>query len=293
MGGSPSKPAETPELDQPWRNFDWGEKDKLKEHLEYFQLKSQSLTHIKILVAGQIGAGKSSFINSVVSAFQGKIISVAQTDASDSAISHSFTQTLKAYRIRRADADLPFEICDIMGLEPHTLLGIQPDDVVKTIHGHVKEGYKFTENPIGHKNESYKETPSLSDQAFCLVYVVDANTIQFSSNDNILIEKLRLIRKRISDEGIPQVVVLTKVDELCPLVKKDLQKVFYSKKIREAVRMCNSKIGVPMNLIFPVKNYHEETQTNDVADVLILNAFQQIVCTANERLSHGFSHCSD
>lgn len=57
--------------------------------------------------------------------------------------------------------------------------------------------------------------------------------------------------------------------------------------------MCNSKIGVPMNLIFPVKNYHEETQTNDVADVLILNAFQQIVCTANERLSHGFSHCSD
>ncbi len=48
------------------------------------------------------------------------------------------------------------------------------------------------------KSEDYVSDPLLSDQAFCLVYVVDANTIQFASDR--LTDKLRIIRKRISDK---------------------------------------------------------------------------------------------
>ncbi len=49
---------------------------------------------------------------------------------------------LNAHHIRSADADLPFEICDIMGLEPTNISEHEPDDIVKAIFGHVKEGYK-------------------------------------------------------------------------------------------------------------------------------------------------------
>ncbi|XP_009304423.1 interferon-induced protein 44-like [Danio rerio] len=293
MGGSKSKQTPTDDsskkLDKPWRNFDWEQKDRLKERLEKFQLSSPDLNCVKLLVAGQIGAGKSSFINSVNSAFQGQIVCDAQADA-QSAASHSYTKKLEGYRIKNADADLPFEICDVMGLEPQELSGLQPEDVVKIIHGHVKEGYKFTENPITSKSESYNEIPSLSDQAFCLVYVVDANTIQLKSDDTTLLKKLRLIRKKLTDEGIPQVIVLTKVDEACKLVESNLKDIYYSITIKKKMEFCSAEIGVPMTMIFPVKNYHNEVDTDDSVDALILKAFDQIVRSANARLSRGSSN---
>ncbi|XP_048053899.1 uncharacterized protein LOC125272808 [Megalobrama amblycephala] len=268
---------------EPWRKFDWGEKELLKTRLEKFSLSNPEVQHIRILVAGQIGAGKSSFINSVSSAFQGEIVCEALSDTSQSAASHSFTQRLNVYRIRSSDADLPFEICDVMGLEPEKLSGCQTDDIVKTIYGQVREGYKFSENPISNKDEHYNENPSLSDQAFCLVYIIAADTVP----DNLLIEKLKVIRQRISDNDIPQVIVMTKVDEACPLVKNNLKKVFLSKKIKEKMELCSGYVGVPMSSIFPVKNYHDETDTNDDVDVLILKAFDRIVRFANGRLRRG------
>lgn len=288
MGLFGSKP--TGELNEAWRTFDWGQKKELKERLEKFTLSNPDVTNIKILVAGQIGAGKSSFINSVLSVFQGEIVNEALAEDLRSADSHSFTKRLMAYRIKSGDADLPYEICDIIGLEPDEISECQIEDIINSIYGHVKEGYKFKEKPLTSDDEHYNQNPSLSDQAFCLVYVIDASTVQLSEDDKIITKKLRLIRQKISDKGIPQVIVMSKVDEACPLVKKDLKMVYKSKKIKEEMEWCGAKVGVPVSNIFPVKNYHNEINTNEDVDVLILKALDQIVRSADARLRRGASN---
>ncbi|XP_056318784.1 interferon-induced protein 44-like [Danio aesculapii] len=278
----PTTPRPNPELDKPWRKFDWGKKEALKEKLENFSPSVPEVKDIKVLVAGQVGAGKSSFINSINNAFLGRISSRALVNASDGD-SHSFTRNLKGFTIRGKKKALPFVFKDIMGLEAEALLGSQTDDIINAVFGHVKDGYKFSQDQsISFKDQHYTSDPSLSDQSFCLVYVIDGNTVQFS--DEQLIEKLKIIRKRISDKGIAQVVIMTKIDEACPLVKSDLKKVYTSKKIKEKMELCSAKVGVPISNIFPVKNYHDEIDTEDDVDILILKALEQIVQIADDRL---------
>ncbi|XP_043085088.1 interferon-induced protein 44-like [Puntigrus tetrazona] len=281
MGNSGSTPSPlNPELDEPWRIFDW-EENYLKRKLEDFSPSHPDVKDIRILVAGQIGAGKSSFINSVNSAFQGRISSRAIVNSA-AGYSHSFTQNLQGFTVRSGSKKLPFIFKDIMGLEAEALEGLQVEDAISAFFGHVKDGYKFKDVPLTSEDQHFKSDPNLSDQSFCLVYVIDASTVSFT--EDRLIDKLKIIRRKISEKGIPQVVVMTKVDEACPLIKKDLRKVYTSKKIKEKMDLCTAKVGVPLTNIFPVKNYHNEINTNDDVDVLILKALEQIVYLADDKL---------
>lgn len=45
---------------------------------------------------------------------------------------------------------------------------------------------------------------------------------------------------------------------------------------------CSNKLGVPMNCIFPVKNYHEENNLDPNMDSLILDALKNVVNFAND-----------
>ncbi|KAA0722597.1 hypothetical protein E1301_Tti011972 [Triplophysa tibetana] len=83
-----------------------------------------------------------------------------------------------------------------MGLEREVLRGSQPDDIINAVFAHVKDGYKFDEScPLTHEDKHYTSDPSLSDQASCLVYVIDANKVQMA--DDQLSDKRKIIRQRI------------------------------------------------------------------------------------------------
>ncbi len=62
---------------------------------------------------------------------------------------------------------------------------------------------------------------------------------------------------------------------------RNINSVFFVLQMQE----CSNLVGVPMSHIFPVKNYHEEIDTHNDIDVLILRALTQIVHIADDLLN--------
>ncbi|XP_060882891.1 interferon-induced protein 44-like [Labrus mixtus] len=85
MGGEESKPAPptpppSPCLRQPWRTLPTRTEDNLN-FMKSYQPRNQGARHLRILLHGPVGAGKSNFINPVESALRGVVTGRAETDA--------------------------------------------------------------------------------------------------------------------------------------------------------------------------------------------------------------------
>ncbi|XP_067260427.1 interferon-induced protein 44-like [Chanodichthys erythropterus] len=279
--GSSSSSAPTPEYDRPWRSINWSEDGQtLLKTVTSFQPGNPEVNPLRILLHGPVGAGKSSFFNSVNSALQGKITTraLANSTLNDD---RTFTVQCKTFKVKneRPGSFFPFAFIDIAGMDKKN--GIQTDDIKKLLNGHINDGYTFNSaRPINEEDPKYNNNPFLKDKIHCLVAVLPANTVSMINEE--IIWQMREVRKKARDLGIPQVIIMTKVDEVCPLVKDNLKKIYTSKKIKQKMEECSDKVGVPVSCIHPVKNYHEENNTNTTADILILDALKNIVNFAND-----------
>ncbi|XP_047659612.1 interferon-induced protein 44-like, partial [Tachysurus fulvidraco] len=147
---SASPPPPKLEFDQPGGEMPWGEKDKIEQKLRTFKLKRTSAQFVRILVVGEVGAGKSSFINSVNNAFQGRITSEALVERTGGA---SFTKIYKTHYIEAEDgSSLPFVFNDIMGLEDRES-GAKADDIIRARDELLHEGHKVSKLFMQSKND--------------------------------------------------------------------------------------------------------------------------------------------
>lgn len=71
--------------------FVFRDKNEIEQKLRNFKLNHPNVQFVRILLAGDVGAGKSSFINSVNNVFQKRITAEALTNSS---AGHSFTKTV-------------------------------------------------------------------------------------------------------------------------------------------------------------------------------------------------------
>uniref|UniRef100_A0A8C8LMU2 G domain-containing protein n=1 Tax=Oncorhynchus tshawytscha TaxID=74940 RepID=A0A8C8LMU2_ONCTS len=232
------------------------------DDLRSFKLSDPDVGQLRCLLYGPISAGKSSFINSVNNVFQSRTTSGALV-AIDGGFSFTTTYDTHYIQGRSGEKRLPFAFNDVMGLEQNKN-GLHPDDIINALKGHLPEGY-----------EEFIQNPSLSDKTHCLVSIVSADKISRMPED--VIAKMKNIRAEASKLNIPQVVVMTMPDKACELVNKDVKRIYYSKAIKEKMQICSYELGLPMNCILPVKNYHEEGMLDNDMDILILNAMTQIM----------------
>uniref|UniRef100_UPI003AAE5442 interferon-induced protein 44-like n=1 Tax=Centroberyx gerrardi TaxID=166262 RepID=UPI003AAE5442 len=253
----------------------WGDKDRDLQYVKAYQPHNEE-AQVRILLHGPVGAGKSSFINSVNNVMQGRMTDAALVDAASAG--HSFTQKYTTYKIQKGNPRTfyPFIFNDIMGLEKGGRGGVRAEDIKLAMNGHVRDGYKF--NPIStlsKEDQGYNSCPTVDDKVHVLVCVIPADAVSRLSDE--VVGKMRDIRVAASDMGIPQVAILTKIDEAYPEVNKSIRNVYHSKLLKTKMEEFSSKLGIPMNRIFPVKNYSSEISLDDDTDSLILCALRQMI----------------
>ncbi|XP_024919994.1 interferon-induced protein 44-like isoform X6 [Cynoglossus semilaevis] len=229
------------------------------DFVKTYKPRNSEVRCLRILLHGPVGAGKSSFINSVDSVLQGRITGRALTDA---VAGTSFTQRYMTYRIKKDEAThYSFLLNDIMAYEQHPGHGISVEDVKLVLSGHVLEGYKFVpDRPL------------------------TVGSISVLSEN--IVKKMREVRLAASEMGIPQLAILTKVDEACSHVQKNINNIYKSKFLKEQVDNFHVLLGIPLNCIFLVKNYSTELELNKVTNATVLAALRQMLSFGEDFLNN-------
>nr|XP_023671896.1 uncharacterized protein LOC111846178 [Paramormyrops kingsleyae] len=111
----------------------------LKQYLLDYKPTIDSVPQARILLIGQLKAGKSSFFNSINSIFRSNITSQAKVGE----MTTSLTLKYRTYQVKagRGGPPLAFLLCDTMGLEAREDGGMNIEDIDSILKGYIKEGY--------------------------------------------------------------------------------------------------------------------------------------------------------
>ena len=93
--------------------------------------------------------------------------------------------------------------------------------------------------------------------------------------------------------GVPQVVLLTKIDKICEPLTSDVSNVFYMPVIQEYVDKVSTIMGLPRAHVLPVKNYESEMELDEGVNILALLTMQQILHFADDFLYNFLDDLED
>ncbi|XP_033999270.1 interferon-induced protein 44-like isoform X4 [Trematomus bernacchii] len=270
----PPPPPPSPKvLPREWRNGPWGKKAGDSEFVDKYKPYKANV-ELRCMLYGPVGAGKSSFINSVDSALRGKIAGRAATEGIGG---KSITTRYKAYKIQKGGpgTHYPFVFNDIMGLEKDAGNGACVEDIKLAMKGHMKDGYTFNpSSPLSENDQYYNRNPSLNDRVHVLVCIIPGS---MSGMQDDSVRKLREVRLAAREMGIPEIAILTKIDDTCPEVRENIRNVYKSKYLKKKIEEVSGVLGFPPSCIFPVKNYQTTLETSDDTDTLILSALRRMI----------------
>ncbi|XP_029968745.1 interferon-induced protein 44-like isoform X2 [Salarias fasciatus] len=163
---------------------------------------------------------------------------------------------------------------DTMGIERGSGTGAEVNEIKLILEGRIREGFKFNSGSPP-SAQFYNANPTINDKVHVLVCVIPASMLDLM--DERSFRKIKDVRDDASELGIPQVAILTKIDEACNVVQYNLQYVYRSYWLKKQMEKVSVTTGIPMHCIFPVRNYSSEIETDDDMDSLILSTMRKII----------------
>ncbi|CAC5394348.1 unnamed protein product [Mytilus coruscus] len=180
------------------------------------------------------------------------------------------------YQVRDGTSGKPlnFKLHDTRGIEKDQ--GIDSHELCFLLDGHIPDRYQFNPLvPISTDTKGFVADPHLSEKIHCVVFVFDGSTVDVIPEK--VIERIKTIQGRMIKRGVPQVVLLTKIDKVCEATNENLSMVFYSTVIQALVDKVSQIMGLPRSHILPVKNYEAEIELDNNVSILALLTLHQML----------------
>ncbi|XP_032440472.1 interferon-induced protein 44-like isoform X1 [Xiphophorus hellerii] len=252
-----------PLLEKPWLQIDWEDRETDLQFINDYKPKGGH-RQFRILLHGPVGAGKSSFINSVFSVLEGKICHKA---TACNIIQTSFTKKYMTYKLKKGDQKnvYPFVLNDMTGLSNISWKHrrVYEKDMKMAMKGHIRDEYKFhPQSALSETDPFFNRNPTVNDKAHILVTVFDANTI--NQLDESVAETIQEIRDEATELGIPHVADLTKTDDVCSETRSDETNV---RRSQEKVQSLRKTVKIPDSCDHPVKTYESRNTLSYLSDV--------------------------
>ncbi|XP_026353524.2 interferon-induced protein 44-like isoform X1 [Ursus arctos] len=237
------------------------------------------VSKVRILLLGPVGSGKSSFINSVKSVFQGRLTRQAAVGSDVTSI----TEQYRIYPIRDGKYGdyLPFSLCDSMGLHEKEGVGLCMDDIPYILKGCIPDRYQLNPNkPITPNHPNFISTPSLKDSIHCVAYVMDINSINDLSSK--MVAKLKQVQKEVLSCGRACVLLLTKVTNCSEFLQDNSLKMDKPVTSQSQIMHVSKMLSVPIYNTFMVENYTSEWELDPLKDTQILFVLRQMLRVAED-----------
>ncbi|XP_058864231.1 interferon-induced protein 44-like isoform X1 [Acipenser ruthenus] len=264
LGGQSSAPARDEPKPEPWREDEFSDEAymKLQEEIQNHQPHPKAST-TNILITGNVGSGKSSFLNSVLSELRreelnGRMQNIeavrpgAQTSVTQHLRCHKFTEKIKIF--------------DTAGFELEKTENAMK--ILKIIDGEVAEGSKF--------DDILKTKSSMEgDKIHCVVLVISIH----SAENLALIQFYKEFIGMLTETGVPCQLLVTCVDELFEKTE-DLKSLYRRRDIKQKIEMLAKEMRISMCNVLVVSNYFEGEKINQIKGTLLLEAFAQMLMAA-------------
>ncbi|XP_027250938.1 interferon-induced protein 44-like isoform X5 [Cricetulus griseus] len=249
--------------------------------LRAYRPSGDLVSEVRILLVGPVGSGKSSFFNSVKSAFYGHFTRQAVMGSDETSI----TKQYRTYSVKNGEGGktLPFILCDSMGLDEREEAGLCLDDILHILKGFVPDRYQFDPcKPIKPRHLAYNTSPPLKDRIHCVAYVLNINSVNSLSDK--MVAKLKRIQRDVIDCGIGQVVLLTNVDNCDEVLDDNFTNMTESTTSQSQVKKVQNMLTIPVSNILMVSNYTSEQSMHPIRDILIFAALRQMLRAADDSL---------
>ncbi|XP_022309286.2 interferon-induced protein 44-like [Crassostrea virginica] len=265
-----------------WESFPERLDEKItKEYLQRFsQLPekiNEDIEFVNVTMIGGVGVGKSSFLNTVVTALMDKNRIYRDYLTSPLKTAESKTKTFQIEKMKIEDRkDLPIRFYDCPGIDKEEDRTMTLDVLEAVINGHVKDDSKFDPEEIRKKQgESYRKYPSLKNAMHCLVYVIKASTNVLEPKDETL-KKMKAIQRRINGpRDVKQVAIVTCIDEI-GVPNMDMENIFKYKCVKTICEDVARFLQMDLQSVHPVANYYEEIKPSAAKNALSLMALWDI-----------------
>jgi len=248
---------------------------------------------INILMMGNWGAGKSSCLNSVVTA-------LSRFESHDRPRQLQLQQekpvdhvTTKLEKVIFRDAPEEFKnlrLWDTWGWaegKEYTQGQFQ-----FILQGHLPSGWDKKED-ANKRHPKWIKNPEFKNRIHAIIFVIEAeepfvrDPTDLASNEYYA--RLRSFVDIATEEGYIPICAMSKIDKISRSLQKDLSLAFEDEAVQRAMKNISVGAGFNPNAIFPCKFYSSETSRNDWVEAMTLGVFAEAIRNAKTFRDKVFS----